>query len=56
MTAQQGAVEALIREEIPSQVKVVRAQMGQLDLHTLLGLEAASEDDDPSAPRSSWFR
>jgi cobalamin biosynthesis protein CobW len=40
---QQGAVEALIREEIPSQVKVVRAHMGQLDLHTLFGLEAASE-------------
>jgi cobalamin biosynthesis protein CobW len=41
--AQQGAVEALIREEIPAQVKVVRAQRGELDLHTLLGLEAASE-------------
>jgi cobalamin biosynthesis protein CobW len=25
-------------------VKIVRAQMGQLDLHTLLGLEAASEE------------
>ncbi|NPT36923.1 cobalamin biosynthesis protein CobW [Paraburkholderia xenovorans] len=42
--AQQGAVELSIREEIPPQVKIVRAQMGQLDLHTLLGLEAASED------------
>jgi cobalamin biosynthesis protein CobW len=42
--ARQNAVEALIREEIPPQVKVVRAQMGQLDLHTLFGLEAASEE------------
>lgn len=41
--AQQRAVEALIREEIPAQVKVVHAQMGQLDLHTLFGLESASE-------------
>lgn len=41
---QQRAVEALIREEIPPQVKIVRAQQGQLDLHTLLGLEAASEE------------
>ncbi len=42
--AQQGAVEALLREEIPAQVKIVRAQQGQLDLPTLLGLEAASEE------------
>ncbi|WP_408355346.1 cobalamin biosynthesis protein CobW [Paraburkholderia phytofirmans] len=42
--AQQSAVEVSIREEIPPQVKIVRAHMGQLDLHTLLGLEAASED------------
>jgi len=42
--AQQSAVEALIREEIPAQVKVVRAHMGQLDLHALLGLESASEE------------
>jgi cobalamin biosynthesis protein CobW len=34
----------LIREEIPPQVKVVRAHRGQLDLHALLGLESASED------------
>ncbi|MFM0290344.1 cobalamin biosynthesis protein CobW [Paraburkholderia megapolitana] len=40
---QQAAVEALLREEIPAQVKVVRAQNGQLDLHALLGLESASE-------------
>ena len=42
--ARQSAVEAVIREEIPPQVKIVRAHMGQLDLHTLLGLEAASEE------------
>ncbi|MGF6903783.1 cobalamin biosynthesis protein CobW [Paraburkholderia sp. GAS348] len=42
--ARQASVEAVIREEIPPQVKIVRAQMGQLDLHTLLGLEAASEE------------
>jgi cobalamin biosynthesis protein CobW len=42
--AQQAAVDALIREEIPPQVKVVRAHRGQLDLHALLGLESASED------------
>ncbi|RKP48450.1 cobalamin biosynthesis protein CobW [Trinickia fusca] len=42
--AQQAAVEALVREEIPPQVKIVRAQMAQLDLHTLLGLNAASEE------------
>lgn len=41
--AQQSAVEALIREEIPAQVKVVHAHMGQLDLHALFGLESASE-------------
>src|SRR6201996_5553044 len=42
--AQQSTVEVLLREEIPPQVKIVRAHMGQLDLHTLLGLEAASEE------------
>ncbi len=41
--AQQAAVEAILREEIPPQVKVVRAQNGQLDLHALLGLQSASE-------------
>jgi cobalamin biosynthesis protein CobW len=40
---QQRAVEALIRGEVPAGVKIVPAQMGQLDLHALLGLEAASE-------------
>ncbi|CAG4913171.1 cobalamin biosynthesis protein CobW [Paraburkholderia gardini] len=42
--SKQREVEALIREEIPSQVKVVRAHMGQLDLHALLGLQSASEE------------
>jgi cobalamin biosynthesis protein CobW len=42
--AQQNAVETIIREEIPPQVKVVRARNGQLDLHALLGLESASEE------------
>jgi cobalamin biosynthesis protein CobW len=42
--AQQNAVETTIREEIPPQVKVVRAHNGQLDLHALLGLESASEE------------
>jgi cobalamin biosynthesis protein CobW len=42
--ARAQAVEATIREEIPAQVKVVRAQNGQLDLHALLGLESASEE------------
>ncbi|HEY2024770.1 cobalamin biosynthesis protein CobW [Paraburkholderia sp.] len=41
--AQQSTVETLIRDEIPPQVKIVRAHQGQLDLRTLLGLEAASE-------------
>ncbi|MFC0679769.1 cobalamin biosynthesis protein CobW [Lysobacter korlensis] len=38
------AVEALIRAEIPEHVKIVPAQYGRLDLGTLLGLEAASEE------------
>ncbi|MGF6598326.1 cobalamin biosynthesis protein CobW [Paraburkholderia sp. GAS448] len=42
--AQLAAAEMLIREEIPPEVKVVRAHRGQLDLHALLGLESASED------------
>jgi cobalamin biosynthesis protein CobW len=42
--AQRAAAETLIREEIPPQVKVVRAHRGQLDLHALLGLESASEE------------
>jgi cobalamin biosynthesis protein CobW len=42
--AQQRAVETLIRGEIPAGVKIVPAQLGQLDLHALLGLESASEE------------
>lgn len=41
--AQDALIEEL-REELPPQVKIVRAQHGKLDLHTLLGLEAASEE------------
>ena len=42
--ADRTAVEALIRGEIPPHVKIVPASMGRLDLHALLGLEAASEE------------
>ncbi|WP_323118203.1 cobalamin biosynthesis protein CobW [Burkholderia alba] len=42
--ARTAAVETLIRDEVPPQVKIVHAQLGRLDLSTLLGLEAASED------------
>ncbi|MGI4862200.1 MAG: cobalamin biosynthesis protein CobW [Janthinobacterium lividum] len=41
---QQQAVEALIRGEIPAQVKIVPASLGRIDLHALLGLASASED------------
>ncbi|CCD39607.1 CobW GTPase involved in cobalt insertion forB12 biosynthesis [Candidatus Paraburkholderia kirkii UZHbot1] len=37
-------VEALVHPEIPPEVKIVPAQMGRLDVHTLLGLESASEE------------
>ena len=37
-------VEALVREELPPQVKVVKAEHGQLDLDLLLGIGAASEE------------
>jgi cobalamin biosynthesis protein CobW len=36
-------VEALVRPEVPPEVKIVFAQRGKLDMHALLGLEAASE-------------
>ncbi|AOJ45226.1 cobalamin biosynthesis protein CobW [Burkholderia thailandensis] len=39
-----ASVETAIREEVPPQVKLVRAQRGELDLATLLGLNAASEE------------
>ncbi|WP_429499971.1 cobalamin biosynthesis protein CobW [Robbsia andropogonis] len=42
--ADRDKVEALIRGEIPPHVKIVPASMGKLDLHALLGLEAASEE------------
>lgn len=42
--AQQAAVEALIRAEVPAGVKIVPAQNGHLDLHALLGLQSASEE------------
>jgi cobalamin biosynthesis protein CobW len=48
--AQRAAVEALIREEIPPHVKIVPACNGQLDLHTLLGLEAAAEETIDQRP------
>jgi len=41
--AQQRAVETLVREEIPAEVKIVAAQHGELDLNILLGLNKASE-------------
>ncbi len=38
-----AAVEALVRAEVPPQVKLVQAVHGQLDLDVLLGLSSASE-------------
>jgi cobalamin biosynthesis protein CobW len=40
---QRATVEALIRAEVPAEVKVVHAHLGQLDIGVLLGLQAASE-------------
>lgn len=48
--AEQAAVEALIREELPPHVKVLRAQGGQLALPALLGLTAASEESIDQRP------
>src|SRR5579863_1662088 len=42
--AHHEALVAAIREEIPPQVKIVPAQMGQLDVQGLLGLASASEE------------
>jgi len=42
--AQRAEVEALIRPEIPVEVKIVGAQGGKLDVALLLGLNRASED------------
>jgi cobalamin biosynthesis protein CobW len=45
MTAEQDeAVDAVIREEIPQNVKIVRSRMGHVDLNVLLGVQAASEE------------
>jgi cobalamin biosynthesis protein CobW len=37
-------VEALVREEVPAQVKLVASDRGRLDLSVLLGLGSASEE------------
>ena len=37
-------VEAIVREEIPAQVKIVAADHGQIDLDVVLGLDSASEE------------
>ncbi|WP_423194227.1 cobalamin biosynthesis protein CobW [Cupriavidus sp. H18C2] len=42
--AQLAAVEALVRPEIPAEVKIVPAQAGKLDVAMLLGLRRASEE------------
>ena len=39
-----AAVEALVRPEIPAEVKIVPAQAGSLDVNSLLGLNRASEE------------
>ncbi len=39
-----AAVEALVREELPAQVKVVASDRGRLSLDVLLGLGSASEE------------
>ncbi|MBY4732685.1 cobalamin biosynthesis protein CobW [Cupriavidus pauculus] len=43
-TAQIAAVEALVRPEIPAEVKIVPARAGSLDVNSLLGLNRASEE------------
>lgn len=42
--AARAQVEALVREELPPEVKVVASDHGRIDLDLVLGLEAASED------------
>jgi cobalamin biosynthesis protein CobW len=42
--AQIREVEALVREELPPQVKIVGAEKGKLALNVLLGLNARAED------------
>jgi len=41
---ERGEVEALIRAEVPAEVKIVPAHNGRLDLDILLGLNKASEE------------
>ena len=40
-----AVVEALCREELPPEVKLVAADHGRIDLDLILGLEAAAEDN-----------
>lgn len=42
--AERAQVEAIVREEVPAQVKIVAASHGQIDLDVVLGLSSASED------------
>ena len=42
--AECAQVEALVRAELPPQVKILRAEHGQMDVGVLLGLGAASEE------------
>lgn len=42
--ADRAAVEALVREDIPAQVKMVAADHGRIDLDVVLGLARASEE------------
>lgn len=63
--AQIASVEALVRPEIPHEVKILPAQAGKLDVGMLLGLERAFDDtihlrpghhgspDDPGTRRPS---
>ena len=37
-------VEAIVREEVPAQVKIVAADQGRIDLGVVLGLSSASEE------------
>ena len=43
--AARAAVEALVREELPPEVKLVASEQGRVDLDLILGLEAAAEDN-----------
>ena len=42
--ADRAKVEAIVREEVPAQVKIVAADHGKIDLGVVLGLFSASED------------